>query len=143
MRCQLRDVLWCWCRCGSWRRERRAATAGRFGTTDKVFETAKMARDGDHVVWLGRNLVGLVFQKFCHDVVPDGSGSGDAGGKIRIHRRVIIVSDPNRDHVGRGVAKGPVIPFVVAGSGFNRHGFAGDDQARVWTKCTSACGIIT
>ena len=61
-----------------------------------------------------------------HERVPNGGGSGDARGKERIHRRIVIVSYPNGDDVAWCVPNCPVIPLVIACPCFDCDGFSGN-----------------
>ena len=60
--------------------------------------------------------------------MPNRGSPGNARGEIRIHRRIIVVSDPCRDENGRRIADRPVVAFIVAGTGFDGDGFSGDDE---------------
>ena len=47
------------------------------------------------------------------------------------HWRVIVIADPGRDEKVGGVTKGPVIPEIIGGAGFDGNGIIFDIQKRV------------
>ena len=68
--------LRCWG--GSLGGQRGAAAAWGFGAAEEVFIAAAIAGESHDVIWFWRYFIRFIFEEFRHNIVPDGSGSGDS-----------------------------------------------------------------
>ena len=63
--------------------------------------------------------------------MPDRRRTGCTRGDLLIHRRIVVVADPNTHHYWGCITHSPVVTLVIGGSRFDRYCFTGNiDEAK-------------